>query len=129
MLLPLLSSFLIVFFGKRMPGGGAELGIPAVAAGFFLSVLTLWHFVSGGGSFERGLEWARVGPFTLEIGEHVDGLTAVMFVVVTLVSLCVQVYSIGYMRGDRSTRGTSLSIPVHRVDAETWSLRTTCSSS
>lgn len=31
-LLPLLSSFLIVFFGKRMPGGGAELGIPAVAA-------------------------------------------------------------------------------------------------
>lgn len=57
--------------------------------------------MSGGGSFERGLEWARVGPFTLEIGEHVDGLTAVMFVVVTLVSLCVQVYSIGYMRGDR----------------------------
>src|SRR5438445_2222587 len=37
----------------------------------------------------------------MEIGEHIDGLTAVMFVMVTLVSLCVQIYSTAYMHGDR----------------------------
>jgi len=36
----------------------------------------------------------------LEVARSVDGLTAVMLVVVTSVSLCVHVYSIGYMHGD-----------------------------
>jgi NADH-quinone oxidoreductase subunit L len=34
------------------------------------------------------------------VGQFVDGLTAIMLTLVTLVSLCVQVYSIGYMKGD-----------------------------
>jgi len=98
--LPFASFFLIVFFGKRMPWKGVEFGVLAVGAGFVLSLQVLWHFVQGGGPYEQGLTWAPVGPFTLEIGQYVDGLTAVMFVIVTLVSLCVQVYSVGYMRGD-----------------------------
>ncbi len=99
-LLPLVSFFLIVSFGKRMPGKGAEIGIAAVGAGLVMSLVILWHFVSGGGPYEKGLTWASVGGFRLEIGQYIDGLTAVMFLVVTLVSLCVQVYSIGYMHGD-----------------------------
>ena len=83
-----------------MPGAGAPAGILAVAASFVLSLLTLWHFVSGGGPYERTFALAPVGGLGLEAGWYVDGLTAMMFVVVTLVSLCVQVYSIGYMRGD-----------------------------
>src|SRR5581483_10629209 len=34
------------------------------------------------------------------LGQHVDGLTAMMFVVVTFVSLMVHIYSTGYMHGD-----------------------------
>ncbi|MGH2658286.1 MAG: NADH-quinone oxidoreductase subunit L, partial [Actinomycetota bacterium] len=98
--LPLVSFPLIVFFGKRMPWKGVELGVPAVGTGLVLSLLVLWHFIQAGGPYEKGLTWAPVGTFTLEIGQYVDGLTAVMFVLVCTVSLCVQVYSIGYMRGD-----------------------------
>ena len=35
------------------------------------------------------------------IGEYVDGLTSAMFVVVTVVSSLVQIYSTSYMHGDR----------------------------
>jgi NADH-quinone oxidoreductase subunit L len=40
------------------------------------------------------------GGVTIHLGLLVDSLTAVMLIVVTLVSLMVQIYSQGYMRGD-----------------------------
>ena len=36
----------------------------------------------------------------MQLGFYVDGLTAVMLVVVTSISLLVHIYSLGYMRGD-----------------------------
>jgi NADH-quinone oxidoreductase subunit L len=38
--------------------------------------------------------------FTMEAGTRIDGLTAMMFLLVTFVSLMVQIYSTGYMHGD-----------------------------
>ena len=99
-LLPLISSALILFFGKRMPGKGAVIGIAAVAAAFAFSLGVLWHFVEGGGPFEASIDWFTIGPLHLELGILVDGLTAIMLVVVTSISLCVHIYSLGYMHGD-----------------------------
>src|SRR5205085_3620291 len=45
-------------------------------------------------------EWAVLGKLVMEVGFLVDGLTAMMMVVVTFVSLMVHVYTIGYMAGD-----------------------------
>jgi NADH-quinone oxidoreductase subunit L len=98
--LPLAAFVVIVFFGKRLPGKGAEAGIVAVAAGFVMSLLVLWHFVTGGEATESSIDWFQIGRFQLELGQLVDGLTAVMLIVVTTVSLAVQVYSVGYMHGD-----------------------------
>ncbi len=98
--LPLISAALILFFGKRTPGKGAVYGIAAVGAAFLVSVGVLWHFVEGGGPFEGSIEWFTIGPLRLELGILVDGLTAIMLVVVTAVSLCVHIYSVGYMHGD-----------------------------
>ena len=99
-LLPLLSAPLILFFGKRTPGRGWIYGVLSVGAAFLLSLGVLWHFVEGGGTYASAVEWFQIGPLHLEVGQFVDGLTAVMLVVVTSVSLCVHVYSIGYMHGD-----------------------------
>jgi NADH-quinone oxidoreductase subunit L len=99
--LPMAAFFIILFFGKRLPGRGAEVGIGAVAIGLVISLVVLGHFVSGGEAVERSLAFFEAGSFRMEVGQNVDGLAAVMFVVVTLVSLCVQVYSTGYMRGDK----------------------------
>ena len=98
--LPLASAALILFFGKRTPGKGPVYGIAAVGTGWVLSLVVLWHFVQGGGPLERSVAWFQVGPLHMELGELVDGLTAVMLVVVTSISLAVQVYSLGYMKGD-----------------------------
>ena len=99
-LLPFASAALTLFFGKRTPGKGPVYGIAALAAGLALSLGILWHFVTGGGAYGSSVEWFTVGPLHLELGQYVDGLTAVMLVVVTGVSLCVHVYSLGYMDGD-----------------------------
>jgi NADH-quinone oxidoreductase subunit L len=99
-LLPFVSFFLIVFAGKRTTGRGAWIGIAAMAASFVLSLVVLSHFVTGGGPTEETLHWFTIGPLSVGIGQFVDGLTAVMLTLVTLVSLCVQVYSVGYMKGD-----------------------------
>ena len=103
-LLPIAAFFLIVFFGKRLPLKGAEIGIAAVTVGLVMAVSILTKFIGS-----NGAEHARViarswfpfgGTSHLTIGMTIDGLTAVMFVVVTIVSLMVQVYSIGYMQGE-----------------------------
>ncbi len=46
------------------------------------------------------IQWAVIGNLNIHIGVMVDALTAVMVVVVTFVSLMVQIYSQGYMKGD-----------------------------
>src|SRR5205807_817788 len=85
---------------KRMPAKGAEIGIVAVAASFVMSLVLAGHFIGGGRPAEAGFTWFRLGGFSLQVSQFVDGLTATMFLIVTLVSLCVQVYSTAYLRGD-----------------------------
>ena len=52
------------------------------------------------GEYETNRVWFEIGPLELQLGILVDGLTGVMLVVVTSVSLMVQIYSLGYMKGD-----------------------------
>jgi NADH-quinone oxidoreductase subunit L len=99
-LLPLVSAAVILFFGKRTPGKGAVYGIVGVGAAFLFALAVLWHFVEGGGPFEGSVEWFTIGSLHLELGILVDGLTGIMVVVVTAISLAVHVYSLGYMHGD-----------------------------
>ena len=99
-LLPLCSGALTLFLGKRTPGQGAVYGIAAVGASFVISLAVLGHFVTGGTTYARSVDWFSVGPLHVQAGEFVDGLTAVMLVVVTAISLAVHVYSLGYMKGD-----------------------------
>ncbi len=99
-LLPLSAFFLIVFFGKKTPGKGADIGILATGSAFALGVLCFFDATSKGGIVEKSLTWISFGSLELELGIRVDALAAMMFVVVCLVSLLMQVYSLGYMKGD-----------------------------
>jgi NADH-quinone oxidoreductase subunit L len=96
-LIPFVSFFVILFLGKRTPGRGAPIGIVAVAISFVLSVMVFADFVGGADAVERSVTWLALDSFRIELGMSVDGLTAMMFVVVTTVSLLVHVYSVGYM--------------------------------
>ncbi len=108
-LLPLAASVLILFFGKKLPLGGAFLGILAagwgvvqsfgILASVYLNPDLLPLEGVSGRFFERTWDWFTVGPIRVETGVMIDGMAAMMLVVVTVVSLLVQVYSLGYQHG------------------------------
>ncbi|MEX0705305.1 MAG: NADH-quinone oxidoreductase subunit L [Nitriliruptoraceae bacterium] len=101
--LPLLSAGLIAVFGRRLPGQGSEIGIASLGLSFLLAAGIAWQtFVSSPMEpFERAFDWSPLGGgYVLELGMLVDGLTAMMFLLVTLVSLMVHVYSREYMHGE-----------------------------
>ncbi len=76
----------------------SSITIIAVGAAFVISLMALAATITGHGHVEfEPHHWLTVGTFELNIGILMDPLTAVMLVVVTGVSLMVQIYSVGYM--------------------------------
>ena len=89
----------IVLFGRYLPGQGAYLAIFAIGGSFVLFWFVMADVVhSGPGLFER--VWFSAGDITLKLGMTVDQLAVVMLGLVSSVALAVQIYSLGYMKGD-----------------------------
>jgi len=99
-LLPLLAFAVNIFFGKRVKDKSAYVGIGAIGISFLLSVVTLIIVSINGHGNEIAFNWFNAGNTILQIGFLIDGLSSIMLIVVTTVSLLVQIYSIGYMHGD-----------------------------
>jgi len=114
LLLPVASLLIIAFLTKPYPRLSGYVTIAAVATAFLFA---LWVLDSVIGSDGRPLafgsyQWLAIGTdnpilqrlggpnLAVDVALRVDGLTAIMLVVVTSVSLLVQVYSQGYMHGD-----------------------------
>ena len=100
-LLPVLSFFAILFFGKRTSHRGHAFGIGALGIGLAMSLYAFIELAAGNAAVEKSWTWFSMGDIHLEFGMHYDFLTGVMFVVVTLVSLLVHIYSTGYMHDDK----------------------------
>ena len=122
-LIPVLSFIaapVIVIVGPRLPGKGSFLAILAIAAGFLLFWVVLSGFLGATPQSEDCVtspetkmlvcdyqrDWFHAGlagrdlSVTLTLGTLIDPLTIAMLGLVTLVALMVQVYSLGYMKGD-----------------------------
>ncbi|MCA1692199.1 MAG: NADH-quinone oxidoreductase subunit L [Actinobacteria bacterium] len=103
-LIPAVAFFVILFFGKKMPKKGAEIGILAIGASTVLAVLAAVQWIgleAPRHPVRHHLTWFQFGELEIGAGIHVDGLTVMMLVVVTFISLMVHVYSTGYMHQDR----------------------------
>ncbi|MFN9004356.1 MAG: NADH-quinone oxidoreductase subunit L [Betaproteobacteria bacterium] len=100
-LAPLAGALIAGLAGRWVGRRGAHFfTILGVFVAFVCSVMVLAQ-VAGGARFNATLyEWMVLGKLVMEVGFLVDGLTAMMMVVVTFVSLMVHVYTIGYMDGD-----------------------------
>lgn len=67
----------------------------------FLASLIIFQDVLSGNIFNGTVyTWLVTGDTSFEIGFLIDQLSATMMVVVSLVSLMVHIYTIGYMQGD-----------------------------
>ena len=101
-LLPFIAFFVILFFGKKLPKRGHEAGIIAIGIAWVFSIIGFIELVSKNAPVEKSWTWIEfANGFELEIGMNYDFLCGVMFIVVTTVSLLVQVYSTGYMHDDK----------------------------
>jgi NADH-quinone oxidoreductase subunit L len=127
-LIPALSFLLILFFGKKMPRQGSEIGIVALATSFVLSCVAVVQWVNHVDAAEGGHEgfgaigrsfllsggeehaavapivhsvtWWQNGAMKFGVGIQIDGLAVMMLFVVTFISLLVHIYSTAYMKGD-----------------------------
>ena len=107
-LAPLAGAVLAGFFGKAIGRTGAHtVTILGVLISFVLSAMVLNDVIAGARFNATIYEWMRLGDpaapgggLKMEIGFLIDGLTAMMMVVVTFVSLMVHVYTVGYMAED-----------------------------
>jgi NADH-quinone oxidoreductase subunit L len=100
---PIAASLLILAFGKaarRAAAGVAILGqIAALTMSIFAFVPTL-H--SHGFRAIQNFTWFTFGDQSLRIGFVLDPLAAAMLLMISLVGLCIFVFSIGYMAEDKN---------------------------
>jgi NADH-quinone oxidoreductase subunit L len=102
-LLPLAAAILAGLGGRLIGRTGAHLvtiaGV-AVSCLLSLSVLRAVYF-EGAPVYDAPVyTWLVSDGMAMHVGFLIDRLTTLMMVVVTFVSLCVHVYTIGYMRDD-----------------------------
>ena len=100
--LPLLSSLIVGFFGKKLNLMLSHIfSCIMIIIPFFLSLYFLKLSLSGSYNLVVPLfEWLNSGDLITEWSLRLDLLTSVMLVVVTSVSSLVHIYSIGYMSHD-----------------------------
>ncbi|HQZ14610.1 MAG TPA: NADH-quinone oxidoreductase subunit L [Acidimicrobiia bacterium] len=103
--IPAISYFLILFFGKRLPKKGHEIGLVSMAAVSTMAIVLAFQWITRSEEFEgkvfgQTFTWWRNGDLKLGVGTHVDGLAVMMVVVVAIISTLVHIYSIEYLRGD-----------------------------
>ena len=103
--LPLAAFLFIVLivrpFFNDFPQQSGLITIVAIAGSLALSAWALDSVISQRGTLDfTPHEWLTVAGFEIRFGLMIDRLTAIMLVVITGVSLMVQIYSVGYMRGD-----------------------------
>ncbi len=100
-LAPLAGALIAGLAGRWVGRRGAHtLTILGVLVAFVCSSVVLAQVAAGARFNATIYEWMVVGKLVMEVGFLVDGLTAMMMVVVSFVSLMVHVYTIGYMEDD-----------------------------
>lgn len=99
---PLMAFIIVTSFGRQAKELAVYVSIIASLMSFVLAVCILIERLgSETASYTwDDFQWIKVGDFILNMGFEVTNLNALMLVVVTLVSLLVNIYSMGYMKDD-----------------------------
>lgn len=102
-LLPALAFAAMLVMSRRVRNGARWLSLAAMLGSLGLSVAAFAAVWPGGSEepvYQASLLLARLGGVPLSLSLRVDAISVIMLLVVTIVGVCVQVYSLGYMRRD-----------------------------
>ncbi len=99
---PFLAGLLIILGLWRSKTISMVLSVGAVTIGFVYSILLFYAITNDPKlvPWQVNMDWLVSSQLRLSMGLLVDNLVAVMLIVVTTVSLLVQIYTHGYMRED-----------------------------
>lgn len=89
------------FIGSNSKYAG-YITVGAIGGSFVLSLMALATVMSDGPLELKPHDWISIGGLNLTFGLIIDQLTVIMLVVVSGVSLIVQIYGQAYMHGDKS---------------------------
>ena len=100
--LPLVAAIISGFFGRIIGDKGSQIITSLfVSISAILSIIVLFNVVTNGYSENLIIAtWINSGSLNVNWSVNIDPLSAVMLVVVTLVSALVHIYSIGYVSHD-----------------------------
>ena len=109
--LPLISfaliSLIIRPFFNQISVVSGPIAVLSIGASFVISIITFIETtINHNNPVGDPKNWLTIGNFELQVGILLDPLTATMLVVVTGVSLMVQIYSTFYMKNPESHHGT-----------------------
>lgn len=100
-LFPAAAFAVLTAMGRGAGRGGAWIGTAASLISLILSLILAGQRLSGtADDYISHFDWIRAGSLSLTLGFEVTNLTAMMLVVVCLVSFLVNLYSHGYMKDD-----------------------------
>jgi len=107
-LLPLAGFVLLGLFGKKYTGKySGIIGTAFLLAATLIAVYTAYEYFSHsqGGRYSSIIAakytWLQFAPgVSIDMGIYLDPISMMMIVVVTLISLMVHIYSLGYMKGE-----------------------------
>ena len=87
----------------RAAAGAAVLAIAGQVIALILSLVAFWPTLQTPAyRVWQNFTWFTFGEQVLRIGFVLDPLAAAMLVMITLVSLCIFVFSVGYMAADQN---------------------------
>src|ERR671932_304296 len=103
--LPALVFLVLVLIGRYIKEGAQYVAIFGVATSLVFSsfaLLSVAGVISGGQPIAFAVNWIHLGDGgSFPMGVYIDGLAAVMLVVVCFVSLMIQLYSGAFMQDDK----------------------------
>ncbi len=98
-LFPFLAFAANILFGRRLKSASAIVSVLASSISLVLSLIVFKGLLDGECSYLLG-KWLTINDVSINFGVNVDALSVMMLLVVTIVGTLIEVYSIGYMRGD-----------------------------
>src|SRR5947209_6737622 len=100
---PIIAALLILGFGKRVRLAAALVAVLGQLAAFALAICALIPTLHVHGfRAVHNFTWFTFGEQPLRLGLVLDPLAAAMMVMITLVGLCIFVFSIGYMAEEKN---------------------------
>lgn len=103
LLIPFFTFWLLILFGRIINRYRGYMATTFMLVNLLLSILIfidVWP--NGETTYQGSWSWFSVGDHSFNFGIKVDQLSAMMLLIVTLVSFLVHLFSIEYLRGDRN---------------------------